>query len=99
MPAFAGMTSQYYKPSWHRMQPLDARFSNQHQLAGLHAGRAVTRHHVGLNDHRLPGTERLVRHWPGRAAFASQNRRQIAAAIAVQQIVDDGAAGLLLSLI
>ena len=32
---------------------------------------------------------------PGRAALAAKNRRQIAATIAVQKIVDDGEAGLL----
>ena len=78
-----------------RMQPLDAALRNHHHLAGLHTGLVVARDDVRLDDHRLPGAERLLRHRPGRPALAAKDRRQIAAAIAVQQIVDDGEAGVL----
>ena len=71
------------------MQPLDSGLGDQHHLAGLHAGFVVARHHVRLNDHRLPGAERLLRDRPGRPALRAQNRRQVSAAIAMQKIVDD----------
>ena len=34
-------------------------FGDQNHLAGLYAGLAVARHHIGLDHDRLPGTERL----------------------------------------
>ena len=77
------------------MQPLDPGFPDHQHLAGLHARLAVGRHHVGLHDHHLTGAERLRRHRAGGPVGAAEHRRQIAAAIAVQQIVDDGEAGLL----
>ena len=76
------------------MHPLDSGVGDQHHLAGLHAGLAVARHDVGLDHDRLPGAERIVRHRARRTAFGAENWRQIAASIAVQEIVDDGEAGI-----
>ena len=71
-----------------------SRCGDQNHLAGLYAGRAIARHHVGLDHDRLPGTERIVRHWTRRTAFGAENWRQIAPSVAVQEIVNDREAGI-----
>ena len=63
---------------------------DQHHLAALHAGLAIAGDDVRLNDHCLPGAERFLWHGAGRTALAAEDRRQIAATIAMQEIVDDG---------
>src|SRR6185369_15701557 len=75
------------------VQALDAFRRNDHELAHLHAGLAVARNDVRLHHDGLPGTERLGWHRSSGAAFGAENRLQVAGAIAVQQIVDDGEAG------
>ena len=65
------------------------RLYDQHHLAGLHASFAIRRDNVGLNYDGLTGKEWFLRHRAGRSAFATENRRQISPAVAVQKIVDD----------
>ena len=49
----------------------------------------------GCTTTTCPARNGSSRNGPGRPALAAENRRQIAAAVAVQQVVDDGEAGLL----
>ena len=77
-----------------RVQPLDADLGDQHHLAGLHARLVVAGDDVGLDHHRLAGAERLVGIGPAGRLFEPR-MGEIAAAIAVQQVVDDGEARLL----
>src|SRR3989442_2187923 len=72
------------------MQPLDAGVRDQQELAGLHPRLAVARDHVGLNDQRHTGFERLRRNRPGGAALAAEDRREKSPPLALQENVDDG---------
>ena len=76
------------------MHALDATLGDQQQLAHLHARFAVARNDVRLHDHGLAGPKRLLRNRTRRAACGTEDRRQVAATVAVQQIVDNGEAGL-----
>src|SRR5512144_893422 len=71
------------------MHPLGSRAGDQNHFAGLHAGFAVARHHIGLDHDRLPGTERIARNRTRRTTFGAKNWWQIAPAVTVQKIVDD----------
>src|SRR6202050_3771382 len=84
--------SSAYEAARHRVERLDPGLGDEHHLASLHTSLAVARDDVGLDDDDHSGAERLIGHMRARAAFRAEYRRQIGAAIAVQQIVDDGRA-------
>lgn len=77
------------------MQPFDSGIRDQHHLASLNAGLAIASDDVWLDHDSLAAAKRLRWYRPGRAAFTAEDRRQIAATIAVQEVVNDGEAGLL----
>src|SRR6185312_17030458 len=77
------------------VQALDPVVSDHKHFPGLHAGLAIGRHHVRLHHDNLARPERLLRDRTGRPALAAENRRQISAAVTVQQVVNDGEPRLL----
>src|SRR5579862_795602 len=88
-------TSDAGEAAWHSVKRLDSGLGNEHHLAGLHTGFAILRDDVWLNHDDHSGAERLVGHVRAWAALRAEDRRQITATIAVQQIVDDGEACVL----
>src|SRR5579875_278823 len=94
LPIVAALNPQ--KPARRAMQPLDAGLRDQHQLAGLNAGSRGRSDDIGLDHHGHPGGKGQSRQRPRRRPrAAAQHGWQIAAAVAMQQVVAGGEAGLL----
>src|SRR5262249_53911234 len=72
------------------VQALDAVVRDEHHFAGLYAGAAVLADDVGLDHDGHAGPERLLGNRPGRATRRAEDRRQVTAAVAVQEIVAGG---------
>ena len=77
------------------VQPLETGLRHADQLADLHAGGLIARDDVRLHHYRHVFLERHLRQRPGRAALRAEDRREIAAAEAVHQVVVDGEAAIL----
>src|SRR5687768_1158314 len=83
------------KPARCGMKTFESCTGDAHKLTHLNAGPVVARHHVWLDHHRHILFKRHLRQRTRGPALAADDRRKVAAAEAVHQVVVDREAAIL----